>query len=83
MVENTCGISVIRFRVLLGPMEQRPRVLRDIVFTYVVLHNMLRTHQGGVNRPPTPATDITALQNEKVVYVPHENYRNPLRETKL
>ena len=44
VVENAFGISVSRFRVLLGTMEQRPRVVKDIVFTCVVLHNILRTH---------------------------------------
>ena len=54
--------------------------LPDIVFTCVVLHNMLRTHQGRVDRAITPANDVAALQNEQVVYVPNNNYRNPLRE---
>ena len=47
---------------------------------FVVLHNMLMTHQGGADRAPISAEDITALQNEQVVYVLDDNYRNPLRE---
>ena len=56
-------------------MEQKPKVVRDIVLTCVVL---LRTHRGGgggADSSPTPA-------NEQVVYVPDDNYRNPSRETK-
>ena len=82
MVENAFEILVSRFRVLLGTMGQRPRVVRDIVFTCVVLHNMLRTHQGRAYRAPTSANDVVALQNEQVVNMPDDNYRNPLRETK-
>ena len=33
--------------MLLTSMEQRPKVVRDIVLTRVVLYNMLRGHQGG------------------------------------
>ena len=72
MVENTFGILVSRFRVLLVTMEQRPRVVRDIVFLCVVLHNMLRIHQGGVDRTPRPGDDVVAQQNEQAVYVPNE-----------
>ena len=43
---NTFGILGSKFRVLLCTMKQRPRVGGDIVFTRVVLHNILRTHQG-------------------------------------
>ena len=46
VVENSYGILVQRFRVLLTTMEQKPNVVRDIVLTCVVLHNMLRSHQG-------------------------------------
>ena len=43
---------------------------------------MLKTHQDGTDRAPTTADDIAALQNEQVVCVPEDNYRNPLREAK-
>ena len=46
VVKNSLGILVKRFRVLLTTMEQRPKVVRDIVLTCMVLHNMLRSHQG-------------------------------------
>ena len=77
LLENAFGI--LAAWVLLGTMEQRPKVIIDITLTCVVLHNMLRTHQGGADRALTQA----ALQNEQVVvYVPDENYRNPSSEAK-
>ena len=45
VVENVFGILVSKFRVLLTTMEQRPKVVKDIVLTCVVLHKMLRRHQ--------------------------------------
>ena len=47
-----------------------------------MLHNMLRKHQGGSGRAPTPKNSLAALQSEQVVYVPNDNYRNPSREAK-
>ena len=62
VVENAFGILVSRIRLLLGTREQEPKVVRDIVYTCVVLDNMLRTHQGGAaDRAPTPANDVAAL----------------------
>ena len=40
---------------------------------------MLRTHQGGADRDPN---DVVALQNQHALYVPNENYWNPLSEAK-
>ena len=52
VVENLLGILVNRFRVLLTTMEQRPKVVRDIVLTCLVLHNMLRSHRGELTDHP-------------------------------
>ena len=73
MLTNACGILVSRFRILLSTMEKRLKVVIDIVFTFVVLHNMLRTHQHGTDRSPNPANNVAAIQNEQVMYVPNEN----------
>ena len=80
MVENAVGILVSKLGVLLGTMQERPKVVRDIVLSCVVLHTRLRTHQGGTDRKPTPANDV--VTPEKVVYVPDDNYKNPSREAK-
>ena len=65
-----------------GHQVQSPKVVRDIVFTFLVVHNMLRKHQGGANRAPTIGNDVAALQNEEVVHMPENNYGNPSREGK-
>ena len=79
-MENVFGILVSIFRVLLGTMEQRPKVVRDSVLICVMLHNMLRTHPGRVARALAPTDDVAAILNELVVYVPDENDRNPMGE---
>ena len=82
MVENAFGILASRFRVLLMTMEQRPKVVRYIVLTCMVLHNILRSHHWGAERPPTPADDIQPPQNDQGEQGQDENVRNPLREAK-
>ena len=80
MVKNSFGILVKIFRVLLTTMGQRPKV--DIVLTCVVLHNMLRSHQRGADRPPTPADDILPPQADQGEQGHNRNFRNPSREGK-
>ena len=79
---NAFGILASMFRVLLATMVQKSKVVRDIVFTYVVLHNMMRTYQGGVDKTPTLADDIVALQNGQIEYVNNDNFWNLSREAK-
>ena len=43
---------------------------------------MLRSHQRGADRPPTPANNIVALQADQGEQGQYENFRNPLREAK-
>ena len=82
VVESAFGILASRFRVLLTTIVQRPKLVRDIVLTCVVLHNMLRSHQGGAERPTTPADGIQPPQNDQGEQGQDENVRNPSREAK-
>ena len=68
-MENAFGILASRLRVLLRQWSKGQKVVRNIVFTCVVLHNMLSTRQGGVARTPTPSDNITDIVNETVVYM--------------
>ena len=82
MVKKSFGILVKRFRELLTAMEQSPNVERDIVLTCVALHNMLRSHQQGADRPPTPADDILPPQADQGEQGRNRNFRNSSREAK-
>ena len=82
VVENSFGILIKIVMALLTTMQQRLKVVRDIVLTCVVLHNMLRSHQGEGDRPPTPADDILAPQADQGEQGHHENLGNPPREAK-
>ena len=63
-------------------MEQRPKVVRDIVLTCVVLHNILRKHQEGQDRSLNLADDIAGIANEATVYVPDKTPQQSLEEGK-
>ena len=82
-MENAFGILESRFRVLLGTMGQRPKV----VTCQSDCFDMCRVAQHAESTPRRPrqgthqADDTAALQNEQVLYMP-ENYRNPSREAK-
>ena len=82
MVKNSFGILVKRFRVLLITIEQRPKIVRDIVLTCVVLHSMLRRHQGAADRPPTLADDIQPPQGDQGEQGQNRTFRNPSMEAK-
>ena len=78
MVENAFGISVSRFWVPLVTMEQRPRVVRDIVYTMCGVASQDKDLPGwGRHRVPNPGNDGVAIQNNQVTCVSNKNYRNP------
>ena len=66
-VETAFEILESQFRVLLGTSKSQG-VVRNIMFMCVVLHHMLRIHQGGADRAPTPANDVVAKMNRRCMY---------------
>ena len=78
-MENAFGTLASIFRVLLATMEQRSKVIRDLVLTCIVLHNIPRTRQGEIARAPNPQDEVSAVVNELAVCVPDGNCKNPLR----
>ena len=61
VVENAFGILVSRFRVMLTTIELPPATFREVVFTCVVLHNILRSQyqgQHGGQEPGDDAVDV-------------------------
>ena len=57
VVENTFGILVSRFRVMLTTIELPPETVRDVVMTCVVLHNILRSQYQGQHGGQEPGDD--------------------------
>ena len=57
VVENTFGILVSRFRVMLTTIELPPETMREVVFTCVVLHNILRSQYQGQHGGQQPDHD--------------------------
>ena len=56
-VENAFGILVSRFRVMLTTIELPPATVREVVFTCVVLHNILRSQYQGQHGGQEPGDD--------------------------
>ena len=80
-MEKAFGILVSRFKVLVSTMEQRPKFVRNIVFTCVVLHNMMRTHQGITDGAPIQGNYVAAIQNDRV-YVPKKELQESFGDAK-
>ena len=57
VVENAFGILVSRFRVMLTTIELPPATVREVVFTCVVLHNILRSQYQGQHGGQEPGDD--------------------------
>ena len=57
VVENAFGILVSRFRVLRTTIELPPATVREVVFTCVVLHNILRSQYLGQPGGQQPGED--------------------------
>ena len=52
--ENAFGILVLRFRVMLTTIELPPATVREVVFTCVFLHNILRSQYQGQHAGQEP-----------------------------
>ena len=57
VVENAFGILVSRFRVMRTTIELPPATVREVVFTCVVLHNILRSQYQGQPGGQQPGED--------------------------
>ena len=68
--------------VLLALVDADYKCVLTCVLTCVALHNMLRSHQGASDRPPTPADNIQPPQADQGGRGHHDNLRNPSREAK-
>ena len=85
VVENAFGILVSRFRVMRTTIELPPETVREVVFSCVVLHNILRRQyqsQHGGQQPGEDDDDVPGdcgLIGDAAGGGPD---RNPAREAK-
>ena len=61
VVENAFGILVSRFRVMLTTIGLPPATVREVVFTCVILHNILRSQYQGQHGGQEPGNDDICL----------------------
>ena len=78
VVVNAFGIMASRFRVLLTTMEQPPEIVRDVVLTCAVLHNILRSQYNGQHGGQQAEYDEVLV----MVCGDGGHDRNPAREAK-
>ena len=57
VVENAFGIVVSRFRIMMTIIELPQATVREVVFTCVVLHNILRSQYQGQHCGQQPGDD--------------------------
>ena len=57
VVENAFGILVSKFRVMMATIELPSETVREVVFTCVVLHNILRSQYQGQHGGQQPRDD--------------------------
>ena len=57
-------------------MSQKPKIAKDIVLLCVMLHNILRKHQGERAHPQNPQDDPPAI-NKQLLCLSDENFRIP------
>ena len=87
VVDNTFGILVSRFRVIMTTIELPPETVRDVVLTCVVLHNILRSQyqgQHGGQQPGDDDDDDDVPGNGRLIGGAADGGcdRNPAREAK-
>ena len=64
VVENAFGILVSRFRVMMTTIELPPNTVREVVFTCVVLHNILKSQYQGQHGGQQPGDDDDDLPGD-------------------
>ena len=84
VVENPLGILVSRFRVMLTTIELPPATVREVVFTCVVRHNILRSQYQGQHGGQEPGDDDDVAGDCRLIggAAAGGPDRNPAREAK-
>ncbi|XP_058817565.1 uncharacterized protein LOC131680866 [Topomyia yanbarensis] len=75
-IENTFGILVARWRILLAPLHLQPIAAENIIKATVVLHNFVKSHEGQQYAPPTFVDQIG--QNGEIIPGEWRSHVDPL-----